>query len=69
MIENRFLDLEGVCKYIHFSRSTVYKLVNTNSIPYIKLGGKLLFDIPQIDRWVLNGGLMEKEIPQLPSLN
>lgn len=70
MIESRFLDLEGVCRYIHLSRSSVYKMVLNETIPYIKLQGKgkLLFDVQQIDRWVLNGGRKDEDIPRLPML-
>jgi excisionase family DNA binding protein len=68
MIESRFLDIQGVCKYIHLSRSSVYKMVSRNEIPFHKVGSRVLFDIHEIDRFVLNGGRKDEDIPRLPML-
>jgi len=54
--------------YINLSRSTIYKMVSKNTIPHIKIGTRTLFDREQIDRWVLNGGRIEDELPQLPKI-
>lgn len=68
MIESRFLDIEGVCKYIHLSRSSVYKMVSRNEIPFHKVGSRVLFDVHEIDRFVHNGGRKDEDIPKLPML-
>lgn len=69
MTENTFLDIKGVCNYLHLSKSKIYKMVSNNEIPHIKLGTRTLFDIRQIEIWVLNGGRMpDTELPQLPKL-
>ena len=69
MTEKRFLDIKGLTEYVHLSKSTIYKMVSKNEVPHVKIGSRTLFDIEQIDRWVLNGGRMDDDIPELPTLN
>lgn len=66
MEQNRFLDVKKVCKYTCLSKSYIYKRVMNKEIPYIKVGGKVIFDRVQIDVWMLNGGQMTEDIPEFP---
>jgi excisionase family DNA binding protein len=66
MEEKRFLDVNGLAEYIHMSESYVYKMVSKQSIPHIKLGTRTLFEINQIDAWVINGGVIKETLPALP---
>ena len=68
MEEQRFLDVKGLVEYIHLSKSMVYKMVSNQTIPYIKIGTRTLFDRVQIDQWVINGGKMGEKLPTLPKL-
>lgn len=68
MKATRFLDIKGMTEYIHLSKSTIYKMVSSNTIPHIKLGTRTLFDTKQIDQWVLSGGVTPEELPRLPRL-
>jgi len=68
VIETRFYTMQTLPLYINLSRSTIYKMVSKNTIPHIKIGTRTLFDREQIDRWVLNGGRIEDELPQLPKI-
>ena len=68
MNDNRFLDVQELAVYIHMSESYVYKMVSKKSIPHIKLGTRTLFEINQIDNWVINGGRMEDNLPALPKI-
>jgi excisionase family DNA binding protein len=68
MEENKFLDVNGLADYIHMSESYVYKMVSKQSIPYIKLGTRTLFERNEIDNWVINGGKMEENLPPLPKV-
>ncbi len=61
-----YLDVVLLSNYIHLSKSTIYKMVSNNNIPYLKLGTRTLFVKDQIDQWVLSGGNMIENIPQLP---
>ena len=69
MTEVKFLDIKGLTGYIHLSKSSIYKMVSKNEIPHIKIGTRTLFDTEQIDRWVRNGGVMDEDVPKLPTLN
>ena len=68
MKEAKFLSVKMLEGYIHFSKSSIYKMVGNNSIPHIKLGARTLFDREQIDKWVKSGGRMDIDLPQLPKL-
>jgi excisionase family DNA binding protein len=68
METKRFLNVQELKEYIHVSESYVYKKVMKNQIPYLKLGRKTLFDINQIDVWVINGGVMKEDLPILPEV-
>jgi len=68
MNEKRFLDVQELTEYIHMSESYIYKMVSKKSIPHIKLGTRTLFEINQIDNWVINGGRMEDNLPALPKI-
>ncbi|MBN8837668.1 MAG: excisionase family DNA-binding protein [Sphingobacteriia bacterium] len=68
MKENKYLSVQMLGEYIHFSKSYIYKMVGNNSIPHIKLGTRTLFERELIDKWVKNGGRMDSDLPQLPKL-
>jgi excisionase family DNA binding protein len=68
MSEMRFLDVPSLAGYIHLSKSSIYKMVSKNTIPYIKMGSRTLFEREKIDNWVLSGGGMSDELPKLPNL-
>ena len=67
-MNKRFFNIKGVSEYTSLSKSTVYKRVMNNTIPYLKLGKRVLFDREQIDEWVLNGGVMADDIPEFKDL-
>ena len=53
-VESPWLDLEGACAYLHFSRDQLYKLTAAKAIPFRKKrGGQgLIFHRDELDRWV-----------------
>ena len=63
-----FFNVQELKDYIHVSESFVYKKVSKNQIPYIKLGTRTLFERNQIDAWVINGGVMDVDLPALPEV-
>lgn len=68
MEERRFLNVQELIDYIHMSESYVYKMVSKQLIPHIKLGTRTLFERSQIDNWVINGGVMDEKLPELPKV-
>jgi len=51
-MKRQFLDIEGVCEYVTLSKSTIYKMVAKNQIPYHKIGSRTVFDMDEINNWV-----------------
>ena len=51
-MEINYLTLDCVCKMLNLSKSTVYAYVGKSQIPYIKLGGKLLFPEDDLKNWL-----------------
>ena len=47
----RLLTVGEVAKYLHVSRSTIYRLVLRNQLPCFKVGSAWRFNVEQIDRW------------------
>lgn len=49
---SEFLTIRELSKWIRLSRSHIYCLVSKKKIPFIKLGGKLLFSSIEIRNWI-----------------
>ena len=48
------LNVEELAEYTGFKKSYIYKLVHSNSLPFSKPNGKVLFfDKHKIDEWLL----------------
>ena len=45
-------DVKEVANYLKCSCSAIRKLVNTNGIPYYRVGSRILFRKVSIDDWV-----------------
>jgi len=68
MNEMKFLDMDELAEYIIVSKSFLYKRVCYKTIPFVKLGSRTMFIKEQIDQWVINGGQMGVDLPELPQL-
>jgi len=68
MNEKKFLDMDELAEYIKVSKSFLYKRVCYKTIPFVKLGARTVFVKEQIDQWVINGGQMGVDLPELPQL-
>jgi excisionase family DNA binding protein len=53
----RILTVKEVAKYLHVSRTTIFRLLKRHELPAFKIGGDWRFNVEQIDRW-----LAEQEI-------
>lgn len=60
------LNVEELADYTGFSKSYIYKLVHSNTIPYSKPNGKtLFFETSKIDNWLKsNYSKSDSEITQ-----
>ena len=50
-MEKLYYTINDVCKIMHLSRDTVYKLCDTNGFPSIRIGSRVLVDIEEFDKW------------------
>lgn len=49
----RLLTTEEVAAYLHVSRATVYRMVDTRCIPVLRIGGVLRYSRDQVEAWLL----------------
>ena len=47
-----YMNVQELSGYIKLSKSSIYKRVMNNQIPFIKANGKLLFRQETIDQWL-----------------
>ncbi|WP_299007939.1 helix-turn-helix domain-containing protein [uncultured Tenacibaculum sp.] len=53
IITSKIMDIEQLSDYLGLSKSHIYKLTSTHSIPHSKRGKRLYFDKETINNWVL----------------
>ncbi|MDR3142463.1 MAG: helix-turn-helix domain-containing protein [Tannerellaceae bacterium] len=51
-MEINYLNINDVSKKLNIAKSTLYAYVGKNKIPFIKLGGKLLFPESDLTNWL-----------------
>jgi excisionase family DNA binding protein len=61
----KILDIDSVAEYTTLSKTTIYKKISSNQIPFHKIGHRTLFVQDEIDNWVRNDGLMVGKLPDL----
>ena len=57
-IGGRILNIKGAAAYTGLAVDTLYKMVSQRRIPYVKLGGKLGFDLALLDQWIKQNTVM-----------
>ncbi len=66
----RFVDINGLIAEVLpcFSKGTVYNKVSNGEIPYIKKGGRLVFDVEVIVNWMRTDGeeIIESRFNETP---
>jgi excisionase family DNA binding protein len=55
-IEDRWLSVEEICKYLGVSKDTVYRWIDKHSMPAHRMGRLWKFKRTQVDAWVEAGG-------------
>lgn len=51
--EKKMLTLQEACNYTGLTKSTLYKLTSSKSIPHYKPGGKMIFfDRSELEDWL-----------------
>ena len=66
--DEEWLSLKDMTRYLKISRSTISRLVQTNKIPSIKLGGTLVFPKHLTNNILQNQSLKDLDINDLNNL-
>lgn len=56
-----WLSYEKAASHTDLSESYLRQLVMAEKIPYHKVGRRVLFSVPELDRWISNGGTTADE--------
>jgi len=62
-VEERFFNMRDIVRYTTLSRASIYRKINDKSIPFLKIGGRVLFDKKVIDRWISGEG--NNDLPEI----
>jgi len=68
METSNYMDVGMVSEYLHVKKSTIYSWTSQKLIPHVKVAGRkrTLYVKEQVDQWLLSGGKMESDLPELP---
>jgi len=55
-INDRWLSVDEICKYLGVSKDTVYKWLDTHGMPAHRMGRLWKFKKEQVDEWVEASG-------------
>ena len=55
-MDNRWLSVDDICKYLGVSKDTVYRWIDKQGMPAHRLGRLWKFRMDEVDEWVKAGG-------------
>ena len=58
-MEDRWLSIGEICKYLGVSNDTVYKWIDKYKMPAHRMGRLWKFKKEEVDEWVVGGGADE----------
>ena len=58
-MEDRWLSINEICKYLGISNDTVYRWIDRHSMPAHRMGRLWKFKKDEVDEWVKAGGAAE----------
>ena len=56
----RLITVKEASQYLSLSTNTVYRMASMKKLPYLKVGGRVLFDVKALDRWIEKHMIQEK---------
>jgi excisionase family DNA binding protein len=59
-IEDRWLSMSEICRYLGVGKDTVYKWIDRNDMPAHRMGRLWKFKKDEVDKWVKAGGATAK---------
>lgn len=54
-MEDRWLTVDDICKYLSVTKDTVYKWIENKNMPASKVGRKWMFQKDEVDDWIRRG--------------
>jgi len=57
----RLITAKEASQYLSLSTDTIYRMASQKKLPYLKLGGRVLFDIKALDHWIDKHMVRDKE--------
>jgi len=57
----RLITAKEASQYLSVSTDTVYRMASQKKLPYLKIGGRILFDVKTLDHWIEKRLVKEKE--------
>lgn len=64
-INDRWLSVDEICKYLGIGKDTVYKLIDKHGMPAHRMGRLWKFKKDQVDAWVEAGGAASDQQPEV----
>lgn len=62
MKPKEILTFEEACEFLQLSKSTVYKMTHTRSIPFYKPGGRYIyFERSELEKWIRSSPVRTEE--------
>jgi excisionase family DNA binding protein len=55
-MDDRWLQVSDICKYLNVSNETVYKWIEKRNMPGHRVGRRWMFKQEEVDTWVKSGG-------------
>lgn len=59
-MEDRWLTVDDICKYLNISNDTVYKWIEQKNMPAQKVGRRWMFKKEEVDEWIKAGGAADE---------
>ncbi|MHB1632720.1 MAG: helix-turn-helix domain-containing protein [Acidithiobacillus sp.] len=59
-MDERWLTVDDICKYLNVSNETVYKWIEQRAMPGHRVGRRWMFKQDEVDEWVRSGGAADK---------
>lgn len=61
-MEDRWLTVDDICKYLSVTNETVYKWIDQRAMPGHRVGRRWMFKQDEVDEWVRSGGAAEQRV-------
>ena len=59
-MEERWLNMEEICKHLSVTNDTVYKWIKEKGMPASRVGRRWMFKREEVDEWIRSGNAAEK---------